>query len=40
MFLTTAALAQKSTSSVLKGKVNADGVNDGIYVINLTTEKR
>jgi hypothetical protein len=26
--------------SVLKGKVNADGVNvDGIYVINLTTEK-
>jgi hypothetical protein len=37
MFLTTAALAQKSTS-VLKGKVNAGGVNvDGIYVINLTT---
>jgi hypothetical protein len=23
----------------LKGKVNADGVVDGIYVINLTTEK-
>jgi hypothetical protein len=40
MFLTTAALAQGSASSVFKGKVNADGFNvDGIYVINLTTEK-
>jgi hypothetical protein len=40
MFLTTAALAQGSTSSVLKGKVNAAGVNvDGVYVINLANEK-
>jgi hypothetical protein len=36
MFLTTAALAQGSTS-VLKGKVNAGGFNvNGIYVINLS----
>ena len=40
MFLTTAALAQGSTSSVLKGKVNAGRFNvNGIYVINLSTEK-
>jgi hypothetical protein len=40
MFLSTAALAQGSASSALKGKVNADGFNvDGIYVINLSTEK-
>ncbi|PKH66310.1 hypothetical protein CXF59_10090 [Flavobacterium sp. ALD4] len=39
-FLATAALAQESTSSILKGKVNADGFNiDGIYVVNLTSEK-
>ena len=40
MFLATAALAQESISSILKGKVNADGFNvDGIYVVNLTSEK-
>jgi hypothetical protein len=40
MFLSTAALAQGSASFALKGKVNADEFNvDGIYVINLTTEK-
>jgi hypothetical protein len=40
MFLATAGLAQESTASILKGKVNADGFNvDGIYVVNLTSEK-
>lgn len=36
----TAGLAQESISTELKGKVNADMFNlDGIYVINLKTEK-
>ena len=36
----TAGFAQESISTVLKGKVNADMFNlDGIYVINLKTEK-
>lgn len=36
----TAGLAQESISTELKGKVNADMLNlDGIYVINLKTEK-
>jgi hypothetical protein len=40
MLFTTAVFAQGSTSSKLKGKINADGFAvDGIYVINLTTEK-
>ncbi|SDZ92733.1 hypothetical protein SAMN05443667_101323 [Flavobacterium gillisiae] len=40
MLFTTVALAQESVSTELKGKINADGFNvDGIYVINLTTEK-
>lgn len=40
MFLTTAAFAQGSVSAVIKGRVNDDGYNvDGVYVINLTTEK-
>jgi hypothetical protein len=40
MLFTTAVFAQGSTSSKLKGIINADGFAvDGIYVINLTTEK-
>ncbi|MEZ7497568.1 carboxypeptidase-like regulatory domain-containing protein [Flavobacterium sp. Arc3] len=40
MFLTTAAFAQGPVSAVVKGRVNDDGFNvDGVYVINLTTEK-
>ena len=36
----TAGMAQESVSTELKGKVNADMFNlDGIYVINLKTEK-
>lgn len=40
MLFSTVAVAQGSVSSELKGIVNGDGFNvDGIYVINLTTER-